>query len=403
MVLKQAYKKIHPIIPYGRQWIDEEDIRAVVDVLRSDWLTTGPKISEFERAVADYVGAKFAVAVSSGTAALHAVMKAIGVKPGDEVILPPMTFVATANCIVFQGATPVFVDVEPDTLLINPAEIESKITGQTKAIIAVDYAGHPCDYKTLRDIAERHGLNLIADACHSFGAQYKGRNVGTLADLSVLSFHPVKHITSGEGGMVVTDRLEFARSIQRFRNHGIANDHSQRLSQGTWFYEMVDLGYNYRITDIQCALGKSQLRKLSGWIKRRREIACYYDQAFDRIPGLNRLGVKPDVAHAYHLYALKVDSTRLKIDRDTIFKELRSRGIGVNVHYIPVYLHPFYRECYGTKPGLCIEAESAYQKLISLPIFPQMTDNDLDFVVSSFNEILVDYGKQQTGSMLSCG
>jgi len=254
----------------------------------------------------------------------------------------------------------------------------------------VDYAGHPCDYETLKDLSDRHGLSLIADACHSLGAQYKGRNVGTLADLSVLSFHPVKHITSGEGGMVLTDKLEFAKRIQRFRNHGIANDHLQRLSQGTWFYEMVDLGYNYRITDIQCALGKSQLKKLPGWIKRRREIAGFYDQAFDGISGLNRLHVRPEVTHAYHLYVLMVDSSRLKIDRDTIFKELRSRGIGANVHYIPAYLHPFYRERYGTKPGLCIEAESAYKKLISLPIFPQMKDNDLGFVVSSLSKILVD-------------
>ena len=401
MVLKQAYRKINPMVPYGRQWIDEEDIRAVVDVLRSDWLTTGPKVSEFERAVADYVGAKYAVAVSSGTAALHAVMNAIGVEPGDEVILPPMTFVATANCIVYQGATPVFVDVAPDTLLINPVEIESKITSHTKAIIAVDYAGHPCDYEKLRDIADRHGIKLIADACHSLGARYKGRPVGTLADLSVLSFHPVKHITSGEGGMVITDSLEFARSIQRFRNHGIDSDHRQRLSQGTWFYEMVNLGYNYRITDIQCALGKSQLRKLPGWLKRRREIAAYYDQALDTIPGLNRLRVSPEVTHAYHLYVLQIDSTKLQIDRDTIFTKLRSRGVGANVHYIPVYLHPFYRERYGIKPGLCPEAESAYQKLLSLPIFPQMTDYDSDFVVSLLNKILVDYGKQHKGHGLS--
>ena len=220
--MKHAHRKFDPIIPYGRQWIDEADIRAVVDVLRSDWITTGPKVPEFEKAVADYVGAEHAVAVSSGTAALHAAMHAIGVGPGDEVILPPMTFVATANCVVFQGATPVFADVDPDTLLINPTEVESKITGRTKAIIAVDYAGQPCDYYALRDIAERHGLILVADACHSLGAQFKGRNVGTLADLSVFSFHPVKHMTTGEGGMIVTDKYEFAEKMRRFRNHGIA-------------------------------------------------------------------------------------------------------------------------------------------------------------------------------------
>jgi perosamine synthetase len=393
----QAYKKNYRVIPYGRHWIDEEDIRAVVDVLRSDWLTTGPNVSEFEKVVADYVGAEYAVAVNSGTAALHAAMHAAGVGPGDEVILSPMTFAATANCIVFQGATPVFADVEPDTLLINPAEVASKVTERTKAIIAVDYAGQPCNYYALRKIAKRHDLILVADACHSIGAQLNGRNVGTLADLSVFSFHPVKQMTTGEGGMVVTDRLEFARSIQRFRNHGIATDHHQRLAKGTWLYEMLDLGYNYRITDIQCALGKSQLRKLPGWLKRRREIAGYYDQAFDRIFGLNRLNTRPEVTHAYHLYVLQVDSTKLEIDRDTILKKLRSRGIGANVHYIPAYLHPFYKQHYGTKPGLCAEAESAFKKVISLPIFPQLTDNDLNFVVSSLNKILVDYGKQEKG------
>jgi perosamine synthetase len=330
-------------------------------------------------------------------------MYAAGVGPGDEVILPPMTFAATANCIVFQGATPVFSDVEPDTLLINPTEVESKVTERTKAIIAVDYAGQPCNYYALRKIAERHDLILVADACHSIGAQLNGRNVGTLADLSVFSFHPVKQMTTGEGGMVVTDRIEFARSIQRFRNHGIATDHHQRLARGTWFYEMLDLGYNYRITDIQCALGKSQLRKLPGWLKRRREIAGYYDQAFDGIFGLNLLNIRPEVTHAYHLYVLQVDSTKLKIDRDTILNKLRSRGIGANVHYIPVYLHPFYRQRYGTKSGLCAKAESAYKKVISLPIFPQLTDNDLNFVVSSLIKILVDYGKQEKGYRLSCG
>ena len=375
-------------IPYGKQWVDEEDIQAVVDVLRSDWLTTGPKVPEFEQAVADYVGAKYAVAVSSGTAALHAAMHAIGVGPGDEVILPPMTFVATANCVVFQGATPVFADVDPDTLLINPAEVESKITGRTKAIIAVDYAGQPCDYNALRNIAERHGLVLVADACHSIGAQFNGRNVGTLADLSVFSFHPVKHITTGEGGMVVTDETKFAEKMRRFRNHGITSDHHQRRSQGSWFYEMVDLGYNYRISDFQCALGKSQLDKLPGWIKRRREIARYYDEAFAEIPAIKSLSVKPDVYHAYHLYVCQIDSTKLNIDRDAIFKKLHAKGIGVNVHYIPVHLHPFYRNCFATKSGLCTVAEAAYPRLLSLPMFPEMTDQDINIVISSIKKVL---------------
>jgi perosamine synthetase len=390
MPLEQTINnKKHPIIPYGHQWIDEEDIQAVVDVLRSDWLTTGPKVPEFEQAVADYVGAEHAVAVSSGTAALHAAMHAIGIGPGDEVILPPMTFVATANCVVFQGATPVFADVDPDTLLINPAEVELKISERTKAIIAVDYAGQPCDYDALRDIAQRHGLIIVADACHSLGAKFKGRNVGTLADLSVFSFHPVKHITTGEGGMVVTDETKFADRIRRFRNHGITSDHHQRRSQGSWFYEMVDLGYNYRISDFQCALGKSQLNKLPEWIKKRREIARYYDEAFAEIPVIKPLGVKHDVYHVYHLYVCQIDSTNLHIDRDAIFKRLQAKGIGANVHYIPVHLHPFYRNCFATKPGLCKAAEAAYERLISLPMFPEMTGQDINIVISSFKKTLI--------------
>jgi perosamine synthetase len=379
--MNQAYNNNHRFIPYGRQWIDEEDIQAVVDVLRSDWLTTGPKVSEFERAVADYVGAKYAVAVSSGTAALHAAMNAIGVKHGDQVILPPITFAATANCIVYQGATPVFADVDPDTLLINPAEVESKITEHTKAIIAVDYAGQPCDYNALSKIAKRHGVVLVADACHSIGAQYNGRNVGTLAGLTVFSFHPVKHITTGEGGMVVMDEPKFAEKMRRFRNHGITSDHHQRRSQVSWFYEMADLGFNYRITDFQCALGLSQLRKLPKLLASRRRIAERYDSGFKGIPGIKPLTWKKERLHAYHLYVVSIDSIEARIDRNDLYRNLSSHGIGANVHYIPVYLHPFYRKLFGTKSGMCPNAEKAFEQIISLPIHSAMTDDDVQKVI----------------------
>jgi perosamine synthetase len=268
------------MIPYGRQSIDENDIQAVVEVLKSDWLTTGPKVQEFEQAIADYVGAKYAVAVSNGTAALHATMYALGIGAGDEVIVPPMTFAASANCVVYQGGTPIFVDVDLDTLLIDSNEVERKITPKTKAIIAVDYGGQPCEYDVLRDICARFNIALVADGCHALGAKYKNQFVGTLADATVFSFHPVKHITTGEGGMITTDNDELARRMRIFRNHGITTDHRQRDAQGSWFYEMVDLGYNYRITDFQCALGISQLKKLPEWIDRRREIAQKYDKAF---------------------------------------------------------------------------------------------------------------------------
>jgi len=379
------------MIPYGRQSIDDDDIEAIVKVLRSDWLTTGPKVAEFEEIFAQYVNAKHAVAVSSGTAALHAAMYAIGIGPGDEVILPPVTFAATANCVVFQGGTPIFSDVEPDTLLLDPLQIESKITKYTKAIIAMDYAGHPCDYDVLRAIAERNRLTLIADACHALGGSYKGRPVGSLAGLSVFSFHPVKHITTGEGGMITTNDPELARRMRGFRNHGITSDHRQREQQGSWFYEMVDLGYNYRLTDLQSALGISQLRKLNAWVARRQQIAQHYDASFAELPSLNLLAVRDNISHAYHLYVIRLDTTKLRTTRAEVFFALRGEGIGVNVHYIPVHLHPFYRERFGTSPGLCPVAEEAYERLITLPIFPRMCENDVEDVITAVSKVLRAY------------
>ena len=364
------------MIPYGRHWIDEEDIQAVVKVLRSDWLTTGPVVEKFEAAVAEFVGGKYGVAVSSGTAALHAAVYAANIGPGDEVILPPMTFVASANAVVYQGGTPVFADVDPNTLLIHPPDVEAKINPRTKAIIAVDYAGQPCDYDALRTIADRHHLILIADACHSLGAEYKGRKVGTLADLTVFSFHPVKAITTGEGGMVVTDNPEFAGKMRRFRNHGLTADHRQRMETRTWHYEMEDLGYNYRLTDFQCALGLRQLKKLPGWIDRRRQIAGYYNDRLSETLPLKPLQVSRDVSHAYHLYAIQLDSALAKDYRASLFNALREKGIHVNVHYKPVHLQSFYRERFQTKAGLCPAAEQAYQRILSLPIYPLMTDAD---------------------------
>ena len=378
-------------LPYGRQSIDDEDIAAVVEVLRSDWLTTGPKVGEFERALAEFVGAREAVAVSNGTAALHAAMYALGIGPGDEVIVPAMTFAATANCVVYQGGTPIFVDVEPDTLLLDANQVEAKITPRTKAIIAVDYAGQPCDYDALRAVAEHHGLELIADACHALGASYNGRPVGSLADLSVFSFHPVKHITTGEGGMVTTDDPALAQRMRVFRNHGITSDHRQREKEGSWYYEMVDLGYNYRLTDIQCVLGLSQLRKLTGWVARGREIACQYDAAFAGMPAVEPLAVRPDAVHAYHLYVVRVKSQGSGLFRAQVFAAQRSAGIGVNVHYIPVHLHPFYRQRFGTGPGLCPVAERAYEELITMPVFPGMSDSDVIDVTTAVANVVGAY------------
>lgn len=368
-------------IPYGRHSVDEADISAVVEVLRSDWLTTGPKVAEFERAVADFTGADYGVAVNSGTAALHSAMYAIGIGPGDEVILPAITFAATANAVVFQGGTPVITDVDPDTLLIAPDQVEAKITRQTKAIISVDYAGQPCDYDTLRDIASRHNLFLVDDACHALGAAYHEEKLGAVADITVFSFHPVKHITTGEGGITVTDNPGYAEKIRGFRNHCINADHHQRKENADWRYEITDLGYNYRISDIQCALGLSQLYKLSEKISRRREIALRYDNAFADTPLVTPLSVSPDVFHVYHLYVIQLNLTALNRSRGDIFSYLRSQGIGVNVHYIPVYLHPFYRRRFGYQEGECPAAEAAYHRIISLPIFPGMTDEDVSRVI----------------------
>lgn len=376
------------MIPYGRQTIDEDDIRAVVEVLRSDWLTTGPKVAEFEKMFADFVGAKYAVAVNSGTAALHAAMFALGIGPGDEVIVPAMTFAATANCVVFQGGTPLFADVDPGTLLIDPTCVESCLSPRTKAIIAVDYAGQPCDYDKLEDIAKRHHLILVADACHSLGGRDGGKPVGTLAALSAFSFHPVKHITTGEGGMITTDEPSLAERMRIFRNHGITTDHRQRDTQGSWFYKMMELGYNYRVTDFQCAMGMSQLKKLPKWMERRHEIAHRYDEAFSILPRIKPLSVRSVAFHAYHLYVVRLNLEGTNLNRGMVFKQLRENGIGVNVHYIPVHLHPFYRERFNTKPGLCPIAEDAYERIISLPIFPAMSDKDLDTVIDACAKII---------------
>ncbi|MCK4752753.1 MAG: UDP-4-amino-4,6-dideoxy-N-acetyl-beta-L-altrosamine transaminase [Planctomycetes bacterium] len=371
-------------IPYGCQCIDEDDIKAVVEVLKSDWITTGPAVDEFEKAITEFVGVEYGVAVSSGTAALHTAMYAIGIAPGDEVIIPTMTFTATATAVVFQGGRPVFCDVDAGKLLIDPNQVEAKITPKTKAIIAVDYTGQTCQYDVLREIADKNNLVLVADACHSIGGEYKGQKVGTLADITTFSFHPVKHITTGEGGMVVTNNAKYYQRMRMFRNHGITLDQRQRCEKGQWFYEVEDVGYNYRITDIQCALGTSQLKKLPGWIKRRQEIALRYDESFKGLSEIQPLDVTPYGSHAYHLYVVRV----LGADRNEVFSFLRDANIGVNVHYIPVHLHPLYRRHFGTKEGLCPVAEAAYIQILSFPIFPMMTDGDVDTVIQAVYEAM---------------
>lgn len=382
-------------IPYGRQSLSPEDIEAVVKVLQSDWLTTGPSVERFESAVASFSGASHGVAVCNGTAALHMAMEAIGIGEGDEVIVPPITFVASANSVVFQRGRPIFADVEDGTLLLDPACVEKAITPRTKAILAVDYAGQPCDYAALRSLADRHDLRLVADACHALGAEYRGRKVGTLADITLFSFHPVKHITTGEGGMALTDDPALARRMKRFRAHGISTDHRQRTESGTFTYEMESLGYNYRITDFQCALGESQLSRLPAWLDRRRVIAHRYDEAFAARPGsparLRPLAVSPAVSHAYHLYVARLYLQRLRIDRAGVHAALRRRGIGANVHYFPVHLQPYYRKTFGTHEGQCPVAEAAYPEMLSLPLYHGMRDSDVERVVAAVEDILAEH------------
>src|SRR5580704_12344631 len=323
------------LLPYGHQVIDEDDIQAVVDTLRSDWLTTGPRVAEFEDAIAAWVGAKYAVSFSSGTAALHGAAFAAGLKPGDEAITSPLTFAATANCILYQGATPVFADVLRDTLNLDPTQVASRITSRTRAILPVDYAGHPVDLDPILELAELYGLVVIEDACHALGAEYRSRRAGSIAPMTVFSFHPVKHLTTGEGGMVTTNNAEFAETLRRFRNHGISTDARQRQRDGQSHYEMVLLGYNYRLTDIACALGIQQLTKLEENLARRRQIASQYNVALRGMPGLLPPQVREEVNPAWHLYPIRLELEKLLIDRDQAFRALRAENIGVNVHYIP--------------------------------------------------------------------
>ena len=379
------------LLPYGRQSVDEADIQVVVDVLRSSWLTTGPKVDEFEQAFAAYVGAGYAVSFSSGTAALHAAAFTAGLKPGDEAITTPLTFAATANCILYQGATPVFADVSRDTLNIDPPQVEKKITPRTRAIIPVDYAGHPADLDSAIGFARKHGLIVIEDACHALGAEYRGSRVGSLADMTVFSFHPVKHITTGEGGMVATNNPKFAETLRRFRNHGISSDARQRQSAGQWHYEMVLLGFNYRLPDIVCALGMEQLKKLEPNLSRRRTIAAMYDAAFRHLPGIIPPAVMSEVNPAWHLYPVRLDLEKLSAHRGQIFRALRAENIGVNVHYIPVHLHPYYRDRFGYRGGEFPIAEDAYSRLISLPMFHSMSDQDVADVIHAVKKMLANY------------
>jgi perosamine synthetase len=384
-------------LPYGRQAIDEEDINAVVSVLRSDWVTQGPKVVEFEEAFARYCGARYGVAFSSGTAGLHAACAAAGLQVGDEAITTPLTFVATANAIVYRGGKPAFADVDAVTLNIDPEEIRKRISEKTKAIIPVHFGGLPCDMGRINEIAKERKLVIIEDACHALGAEIRSPDgwdfIGSCrySDMTVFSFHPVKHITTGEGGIVTTNDVEMARRLRIFRNHGVDSDARERQTEGQWYYEMVTLGYNYRLTDIGCALGLSQLGRLAGNLARRREIAGSYTEAFKKVPGVIPPPVVSDANPGWHLYSIRLDLARLTVGREEIFRALQAEGLRVNVHYIPVHLHPYYQSTFGYADGEYPIAEEAYERLISLPMFHGMTDDDIEDVKEALNKVLNYY------------
>ena len=375
-----------PFIPYGRQWISEEDVDAVTSVLRSDWITTGPKIEEFESAVASRCGAKHAISVNNGTTALHTAYSALGVGPGDEVILPSMTFASTANMAVLCGARPVFADVDEETLLVDPESVKELLSERTKLVVGVDFAGQPFDHLAIREITEDRGIPMASDAAHSLGGSYRGEPVGSLADVTTFSFHPVKPITTGEGGMVVTDIDNVASKCRIFRNHGIDTTFRQRESKSTFEYDVCSLGSNYRLTDIQCALGITQLNRLDEWVSMRNRIADLYDEHLSSLDGIKPLGRREEALNAFHLYVVRVDRDAFGKGRSEVFNYLRECGIGANVHYRPVHTFSYYQREFGTEIGSCPRAEHAYDEILSLPIFPKMDDEDVLRVVETLGE-----------------
>lgn len=374
------------LIPYGRHYIDAADRKAVEHILRSSWITQGPKIKEFEDALCERTGARYAVAVSSGTAALHIACLAAGIRQGDEVLTSPITFAASANSILYCAGKPVFVDVQSDTGNMDIEKIERKITSRTKAIIPVHFAGHPCDMEKIARIAKKHGLVIIEDAAHALGAKYKRSKIGDClySHMAIFSFHPVKSITTGEGGAVLTNSFVLYKKLSALRSHGIVKDKRaftcRDLSdKGAWYYEMQELGFNYRITDVQCALGVSQLKKLNLFLKRRREISDIYNKRLSGFDEIELPTEKSYVSSSWHLYCIRVkEPSRRKI----VFERLRKAGIGVQVHYIPVYLHPFYQKL-GYKKSLCKNAEEFYRQEISIPIYASMSSKEAEYVIKN--------------------
>jgi len=379
-------------LPYGLHHISEEDIHEVIKVLKSDWITTGPKVKEFEDTICSYVGCNYAAAVNSGTAALDIAAQALNLPKGSEVITTPFTFIATSNAIIYNSCKPIFADIKEDTRNINPKEIENKLTEKTKAIIYVDYAGQPCDIREIKEIAEEHNLYLIEDASHAIGGEYEGKKIGNFADMTTFSFHPVKLITTGEGGAVVTDNEEFYKKLKMLRNHGIDKEIGERYGKdASYAYDMKMLGRNYRITDFQCALGTSQLKKLYKSIERRQEIVNAYDKAFEDVEEIAIPYVKPNVKHAWHLYTVLLRG----VNRNEFFNKMRKDNVGVNVHYIPVYHHSYYRKNFNFNSGNYPVTEDVFNNIVTLPLFPEMSNRDIEYVIDTTKKILTHLQKDK--------
>ena len=396
---KPAYAGGKPVretkLYYGHQYLDEKDVQAVVDVLHSDYLTCGPRITELEQKLCELTGAKYAVVCSNDTAALHIACMAAGVSDGDEVITTPITFLASANCALYCGAKPVFADIDEETYNIDPKEIEKALTPKTKAVVAVDYTGQVVDLDTIMETCHKQNVVVIEDAAHSIGTLYKGRPIGSIADMTTFSFHPVKTVTAGEGGAVLTDNEEYYKKLLLYRSHGMTRDQAQmtKESEGGWYYQMIDLGYNYRMTDMQAALLISQLEKLPMFSKRRKEIVARYNEAFSRIPELTLQQELEGSDSTRHLYILRIKPEKLRIDRRGFFDALAAENIMCNVHYIPIYLQPYYQEM-GYPKGLCPRAEKLYSEMMSLPLYYAMTDQDVEDVITAVQKI-VDYYKNK--------
>lgn len=383
-------------IYYGRQWIDQNDVEAVKDVLLSDYLTCGPKVEELEKTLRDYVGAKYAVAVSNGTAALHCACMAAGIGPGDEVITTPITFAASANCVLYCGAKPVFADINPNTYNIDPESIRMNISEKTKAIIAVDFTGQAVEHREIREICDEYNLIFIEDAAHAIATSYNGKKVGSLADMTCFSFHPVKTITGGEGGAITTNDIKYYKKLVLAHAHGITHDEEQMEEaphEGPWYYEQISLGYNYRITDIQAALILSQISKLDFFASRRKEITKKYDQAFEKMP---QIFIQKEIEQSdtcRHLYIIRLNLEQLQCTRKEFFDAMSCENVQCQIHYVPVYWFPYYQKL-GYAKGLCDNAEMVYKSIMSIPLYPKMTDQDVDDVIHAVKKIVEYYKKR---------